>query len=250
MSTLPSKDIDQITFMEQHAPIWAGSPASVGLTAPTCTAITAAVSAARKAFNDAQNARAASKSFTNTQKNAIAAMHTLSADAIKTIRLYAETTGDPNVYSKADIDPPAPPTPAQAPTQPIMLRASIEPSGALTIGWKAGPASTNPITGQVYDPSTVGVTYVIARKVNNEATFSQVGTAEPAKSGPRGFASFTDSTLVAGSSNITYMITPRRGALIGPMSEVFSVTLGTGGVGSGGGMMVTASSSGPLKMAA
>jgi hypothetical protein len=246
MSTLPNGDLNQITFMEQHAPIWAASPTAVGLTAATCTQITSAVGAARKAFNDAQNARAASKSFTNTQKNAIAAMHTLSADAIKTIRLFAETSGNPEVYSKADIDPPAPPTPAQAPTQPIQLRASIEPSGALTIGWKAGPASTNPITGQVYDPSTVGVTYVIGRKVNGEMNFTQVGTAEPARSGPRGFASFTDATLVAGSSNIQYMITPRRGALIGPMSEVFSVTLGVGG----GGMFVSGTASAPLKMAA
>jgi hypothetical protein len=43
-----------------------------------------------------------------------------------------------------------------------------------------------------------------------------------------------------------YVITPRRGALIGPMSEVFSVTLGVGG----GGMFVQNTNSAPLKMAA
>ncbi len=250
MSTLPDKDLAQIQFMETHAPLWAASPSSVGLLPATCTALTLATTNARKSYNDAQNARAASKAATLGQKNNISAMHTLAADAIRTIRLFAETSHNPAVFQLAQIEPPSPPTATLPPTQPIQVRAGIEPSGALTLGWKAGPAMTNPINGQMYDPSTVGVIYVITRKINNETTFTQVGTADAARAGTRGTSSFTDESLQAGSTNIQYIITPRRGGsggLIGPMSEVFSVMLGVGG---GGGLFIASTSSTPMKMAA
>jgi hypothetical protein len=248
MSTLPDKDLEQIVFMEQHAPIWAAAPTTVGLTSQTCTAITTAVSNARKAFDGAQLARQASKAATTGQKNNLHVMHTLAADAIKTIRLYAETTNNPAVYEHAQIDPPSPPTPALPPTQAVQIRASIEPNGALTLAWKAAPAPTSPVNGQMFDASTQGVIYIISRKINNEATFSQVGTADPSRAGARGTSTFTDNSLIAGSTNIQYLIIPRRGALIGPMSDVFSVTLGVGS--GGGGMFIAATSSAPMKIAA
>jgi hypothetical protein len=247
MSTLPDKDLQQIVYMEQHAPIWAANAVAVGLTVPQCALITTAVTNARKAYDAAQLARQASKAATTAQKNELSSMHTLAADAIKQIRLFAESTNSPAVYATAQIDPPAPPTPALPPTQAVQVRASIEPNGALTLAWKAAPAPTAPVNGQMYDASTAGVIYVITRRINNETAFTQVGTADPSRAGARGVSTFTDNSLIAGSANIQYIITPRRGALIGPMSEVFSVTLG---IGSGGGMMVASSSSAPFKMAA
>lgn len=251
MSTLPVSDLEQIQFMEAHAPVWAAAPTTVGLTAATCMAITAAVAGARKAYNDAQSARDASKAATVNQHGKIAVMHALAADAIRTIRIFAEASASPStVYTAAQIDPPAPPTAALPPTQAVMIRASIETNGALTLGWKAGPSFVNPTTGQAYDASTAGVTYLVTRKVNNETAFSFVGIADAARSGSRGLASFTDGSLIAGSTNIQYIITSRRGgsaALAGPMSDVFSVTLG---VAAGGGLTIASQSSTPMKLAA
>jgi hypothetical protein len=66
MSILPETVIQQIEFCEAHNPVWSAAPAAVGLNALQCTALTTATANARKAFNDAQVARQASKAFTTT----------------------------------------------------------------------------------------------------------------------------------------------------------------------------------------
>ena len=247
MSVLPTKTIEEIIFCEQHWPLWTQNAAALSLAPASVLAVKTATINARKAFDDAQTARLASKDATTGMKNNVATMHNLASDVIQSIRLYAESTNNPNVFALGGIPIPALPTAALPPTQPIQLRASIEPSGALTLAWKAGPAPTSPVNGQMFDASTSGVQYVIKRKVNNETTYTQIGTADPSRGGARGTSAFTDETLLAGSTNIQYIITGKRGALVGPMSEVLNIVVGIGG---GGGLFIQSTSSTPMKMAA
>lgn len=238
MSVLPNTIADEIQFGETHAPVWALGPTVVGLTAAQCTAISAAVVDARKKFNDANSARAASKAATNALTVSMSTMHTLVADAVKQIRLFAESTNDNTVYTKAQIPAPAAPTPAPPPMQPVQLGASILPTGALRISFKA----TDPAAGGA-------TTYLVSRKLTGDTNFTVIGSAGSSRttqgvSLPRGFKFFDDATLPSGSNNMQYMVQGQRGAVFGDPSEALMVTIGLGG---GGGLAVV---NPELKMAA
>lgn len=242
MGVIPTAMADEITFGEVHAPIWAAAPTTIGLTATTCTAISAAVSVARKAFTDAQTAREASKAATNNLKVKMTTLHPLLADAVQTIRLFAESTGNPGVYTLANIPAPAAPTPAPPPMQPVQLGAAIIPGGALRISFKATDSAAG----------GGATTYLVSRKLSGQSTFTVIGSAGSSRSTdgaslPRGFKFFDDATLPSGSNNMQYMVQGQRGSSFGMASEVLTVTIG---VDSGGGMVVTAGADQSFKMAA
>lgn len=235
MGVLPTKMAEEITFGEAHAPLWAGANTTIGLQVATCTAISAAVTAARKAFTDAESARETSKAATNNLKLKMAAMHTLLSDAVQTIRLFAETTGNPNVFTLAQIPAPAAPQPAPPPMQPVELGASIIPGGILRISFKATDTASSGAT-----------TYLVSRKLSTETAFRVIGSAGSSRSTqganlPRGFKFFDDTSLPSGSNNMQYMVQGQRGSVYGLPSQTFTVTIG---VDAGGGAVAT------LKMAA
>ncbi len=235
MGVLPTKITEEITFGEVHAPVWSAANTTIGLPVATCTAIAAAVTNARKAFNDAESARAASKAATNSLKVKMATMHLLLSDAVQSIRLFAESTANPNVFTLAQIPAPATPQPAPPPMQPVQLGASIIPGGVLRISFKAT------------DPASSGATtYLVSRKLATENAFRVIGSAGSSRGTnganlPRGFKFFDDNSLPSGSNNMQYMVQGQRGSVYGMPSETFTVTIG---VDAGGGMVAT------LKMAA
>jgi hypothetical protein len=193
---------------------------------------------ARKAFTDAQTAREASKAATNNLRVKMELLHPLLADAVQTIRLYAESTNNPNVYTLASIPAPATPTPAPPPMQPVQLGAAILPGGALRISFKATDTSGSGAT-----------TYLVSRKLASQTAFTVIGSAGSSRgtSGanlPRGFKFFDDATLPAGSNNMQYMVQGQRGSVFGLASEILVVTIGVDG---GGGIVARSET---LKMAA
>lgn len=229
MPVLPSKKVEEIQFGESHWPVWNVSPTSIGMSTQSVQAVKTAVMAARLAFDQANAARQAAKAATVGSDNAIRAMHELLAEAVQQIRLYAETTNNPNVYQLAQIPPPAAPTPALAPTKPVNIKLQLETDGGLTIQWKA--AANSPSTPN-QDDSTQGVQYSIYRRLPGESSLRLVGTANPPRrGGKRAFATWTDDDIPTGSNGITYAIQGTRGTLEGPMSDAFVVTLGMGGGG-------------------
>lgn len=233
MPVLPDKKLEQIIFAEQHAIIWGPIAASIGMTTVQVTAMANAASAARTNYDAALAARLASKGATLQADNDIRSMNTLVAEAVKRIRLFAETTNDPNVFANAQIAPPSPPTPALPPTQPIDMRAIINSMGTLSVEWKAAPASTG------FDDSTTGVIYIIRRKLGSESAFSIVGTAQPTRAGKRGYSSFTDDTLPGNPGTVQYVVQAQKANKLSLASNIFSISLGFGG---GGGMFVAGTS--------
>ncbi|MGH7293242.1 MAG: hypothetical protein ACREJT_18630, partial [Myxococcota bacterium] len=187
------------------------------------------------AFTDAESAREASKAATNTLKLKMVAMHTLLSDAVQSIRLFAESTNNPNVFTLAQIPAPAAPTPAPPPMQPVQLGASIIPGGLLRISFKATDTAAGGAT-----------TYLVSRKLSTQSNFTVIGSAGSSRSTsganlPRGFKFFDDASLPSGSNNMQYMVQGQRGSVYGLPSETFTVTIG---VDAGGGLVAT------LKMAA
>lgn len=222
MSVVPDKDLQMIEWFELRQPQWATTPTQIGLTAAQCTQLATLVTAARKAYNDQQSAKAAAKVATQTLMQAAngknpATLRVVGSDLVKTIRAFAETTNNPAVYDKANFAPPSPPTPIPPPSQPTDVTATIEPSGSLTLRFKA----TSPGSGAVY---------LVKRKLAGESEFSLIGTADPDSRGNR-FKSFTDDSLPAGANNFEYIFQGKRGSNFGPESAIFLVRIGTGGGG-------------------
>ena len=131
MAILPESRLGRVEFFEAHIAAWvAGAGANtIGLTAAQTTALNAKITAARTAYNAMIVAREASKAATQAFYNAEAALSDNGAALLATIKAFAETTANPNVYVLAQIPPPAQPSPAGAPTNPTDLGAFLENDG-------------------------------------------------------------------------------------------------------------------------
>lgn len=248
MSTIPDSLQDQLAFCESHWPVWLQAPTQIGVTAQMIQDFKGLTVDFRAGYDSSVAARAASRAATVTMQNARDAALASAGALVRTIRAYAEQTSNPDVYALAQIPPPAPPSPALAPTKPTNIELELEPNGALTILWK--PTPNSPATPNL-DASTSGVTYSIFRRLPGEEALRLVDTVAARPS--RRYSSWTDENIPAGASangGITYAIQGTRagGGLVGPMSDAFVVTLGMGG---GGGLTATMSpASGVVKIAA
>jgi hypothetical protein len=215
MPVVPDKKAEIVQFFETHLPVWTAQPTKIGLSSAQLTAFTPIVNAARASFNAAEAARSASKGATTNFNTALSTLKNNGAELIEAIKLYARTTGNEEVYSIAQIPPPAARTPTPPPSQPTEIEAIIEPAGALTLRFKATSAGA-------------GATYLVKRKLSTETNFRIVGAAETTRTR---YKSFTDTTLPTNANNIQYIIQGQRGGSAGPDSSVFVVTLGGGGLG-------------------
>jgi hypothetical protein len=227
MAIVPDKKLEQLQFVDKHITPWTTNYAAIGLTREVVAAVGAAADRARASYDAAAAARQASKSATMQADLDFKSMLDLVADAIKTIRLKAESTNDPSVYVKADIPAPAPRTDALPPTKPTSMQAVLGPDGSLTLQWKVEPSSEG------FDASTTGVLFTVRRRLAGETRWTILGTAKPGKAGKRGFASFTDATLPPAPEGLRYSVqgvrSSSRGDLAGPVSNTFEVSLGGNG---------------------
>lgn len=207
-----------IDWCTSHAPLWASNSTLIGVSSAQATAFTTLVTNLNKAAGTADTARDASKSATLLLGNAIDAAHASAALLVSTIKNYAESTHNMDVYGLAAISPANPPSPAATPVAPTKFGATINPDGTLTVNWK------------VAQPTGIfGVNYLVSRRLNgSDGPFTFVGSEGANKS-------FTDTTLPVGVDKVEYIVQPKRGMDFGPQSDVFSVQFGS----VGGGMSIT-----------
>jgi hypothetical protein len=131
------------------------------------------------------------------------------SDIIRTIKNFAETSNNPNVYNLAQIPAPQPAGPTPPPGRPFELTVGLLQTGAVELKWKCeNPAGTS------------GTVYEVQRRIGN-GPFNYVGVT--------GTRSFTDDTLPLGSSSIIYQITAIRSTQNGPAAQ-FVVNFGVQGV--------------------
>lgn len=210
MGVIPIKDIDAVQFFESHIPIWLQAPNTLGLQAGQVTSMDTATKAARNAYTAQQNTKEAAKAATVTFHNNVSTMRSLGADLIKTIKAYADTTNNPNVYALAQIPPPAAPTPQPPPGQPTDFRVELTGGGAIALSWK----STN-------SAPSGGAFFTVRRRLAGESNFTMLGGT--------GSKSFIDDTVPFGTNAVTYLVQGFRGTEPGPESEQLSVQFGAGG---------------------
>lgn len=215
MGITPSTRLGKIEFYESHVGPWATSAAAIGLQASAVTALTSLTSAARKAYGDHIAAQEAAKAATQNFYDKVRAMHSgigAGADMIETIKAFAESTNNPNVYTLAMIPPPATPGAVPPPGTPSDFSVNLLQDGSVKLNWKC----SNPV-------GTGGTNYEVLRKSGATTTFTYLGQV--------GKKSFTDMTIPAGATPSTYQITAFRSTLRGEPAQ-FTVNFGVGGGGS------------------
>ena len=226
---LPKPIPELINWSNAHTDLWLLNATAIGLSAPQASGFKALVGAMVSANSAAEVARLASKDATMTLQNAVNAVRSTGGAYVATIKSFAETTNNPNVYVLAGVSPNDPPGTLPAPVPPQMFTAGVNPDGSLTIKWK------------VSQPGGVtNVVYLVSRRMNGTGTYMLISSEGSNKS-------FMDTTLPIGVDRVEYIVQPKRGTVLGEMSNVFSVQFGSV---AGGGMTITTSENGTMKMAA
>lgn len=210
MGIIPSNP--RADFMEWcaiHAEVFVDNAVAIGLTPTQATNFKSAVNDTGDAIFAQGAARETAKTRTVEANQAVGKLRADAANLLRIIRTFAQNSANPeSVYNLAQIPPPAQPSPLPPPAQPGDLRVTLDAAiGNLTLRWKA----SNP-------PGAAGTSYVVWRRLPDEAEFSFVGVT--------GSKKYIDMSLVAGPDMVQYMVQGQRSGLSGPMSEVFTVNFG------------------------
>lgn len=200
----------QLAWLETRIANWTSQSGDIGLNDDLVGELNSQVSAARMAYDAMVSARAAAIAATAAWRAASEPMAQTGGGAIKTIRAFAQVTGDPMVYAKAEINPPSGPSPAPDPTMPLSLVTDLENQGAVLLTWK----STNPA-------AHTGVSFTIYRKMHGETSYKVVGATGEKK--------FVDVAVPAGTHWATYMVRAVRGGKMSPFSEPSTINFGNQG---------------------
>lgn len=208
MAVLPDGKVAKVEFCEQHVDTFLANATAIGTTTTAVTDLQTKTQAARDAYNAQKQAQDDAKSATNTFNMAVEAMTLAVAEIIKQIKVKAGVAGD-SVYSLANIPAPAVPSPMGPLGTPTGFVATLKLTGALELKWKC----TNPV-------GAGGTVYQVWRRSSPTAEFEYLGGS--------GSKIFLDSTIPAGSSQVTYQIQAVRSTTVGDFAQ-FNVNFGVGG---------------------
>lgn len=204
MAVMPKSRIDRVEFFEARLAQWAGSAAAIGILPAQAAQIATMTNAARATFNAQQTAANASKAATASFHVKADEMAEFGADLIKTIKAFAETTNNPNVYALANIPAPAAPTPAGAPTAPTALDATMNADGTITLKWK-GLLEARQF-------------FSIWRQLPGQNAPTQIGSIAA--------KSFVDTSVPRGLSQVVYSVRAHRDTLVSEPSDNIVVYFG------------------------
>ncbi|MFG0285435.1 MAG: hypothetical protein ACF8R7_13540 [Phycisphaerales bacterium JB039] len=207
MTVLPKSLLGRIEFLEYHLPIWLNDPTAIGLSLTAVTELQGLTTAARSAYTTQQTARQNAIASTGAFHIATDDMSVAASAAIAAIKAYAKTTGDPNVYTLAEIPAPAAPQPAPLPAAPTQITTGLDPSGAVTLAWKI----TQPAPG-------AEIVTLVHRRLGSTGAFSLLAVT--------GDKHYTDATVPPGTQQVGYLLQARRGEDLGPYSTAINVFLG------------------------
>lgn len=232
MSTLPDKREELITWCQAHAPVWEGNPASIGLTVAQANAFIDLTEEAQTALLNQEKAKQAALSATNSAQETIGDLRSMAGEFLRTIRAFAATTNNPQVFINAQIPPTAAPSPVGPPGTPDNFKIALDSQGAITLRWKC----QNP-------GAASGTSYIVRRRFGSSGEFLFVGVANK--------KTFTDSTISGNVSQVQYTVQAVRSDQSGPLSQTVVVRFGSGGAGGGQILSVTSGEPGDnVKLAA
>lgn len=228
-TNVPTNIPDLVSWCNVHAGLFSSHATSIGLTTAQATAFTTLVGTMITNQGKAEDARQASKDATKQFQSSVISVRALAGAYVNTIKAFAETTNNPNVYALAGISPNDPPSPLPAPVPPQAFTTSINPDGSLTVRFK------------VTQPEGVNnVQYLVSRRLNGSTGPFALVTAVGSEK------AFTDITLPVGVDRVDYIVQPKRGEVLGAQSNVLAIQFGS----LPGGLTITGTSVGGVKLAA
>ncbi len=183
---------EMIAFYANHQPIWELNQALIGIPVDAPAELKVRLDAASAALTAAQAARQASKTATATLDEAADALRSYGAGLMSTIRGYAESTGNPAVFDKAQIPPPRKATPLPPPVAPTNLSATLTTHGAVLVQWNGSTAN--------------GVNYMVYR-----STDAGSGAGPQVLIGSIGARELVDEGIVGCMKSATYQVRAVRG---------------------------------------
>lgn len=203
MRTVPKKRLERVQYFEDHIAPFTTNAAAIGLLPADVTDLSTKTTAARAAYNAQQTAIQAAQTATTSFYNAWNAMRLSGDGALEKIRNKALVTGNPNVYTLAQVAPPAPPTPAGDPGTPFGFKVELTSTGALKCKWKNSNATY--------------ATYQVYRRLGDTGAFEFFAGVGQKK--------FTDTTVPAGTAMIQYQMQAVRSTGVSEWAT-FTVNLG------------------------
>jgi hypothetical protein len=193
-----------------HVEPFTNNAAAIGITPAMATLFSDAVDAATNKTAEQQAARQALSVASEEVADAFGELRSVTSDIVRTVKAFAENSSKPlTVYSLAQIDPPAPPSPVPAPGTPDNFKVSLLQTGTLEISWKC----QNP-------PGSQGTVYIIERRLNAAGSYAFRAAVGEKK--------FVDNSVPFGTDQIDYRITAQRSDATGNPA-VWTVRFGSGG---------------------
>jgi hypothetical protein len=212
MGTFPSRRDEFLNWCAAHDPVWTANATLIGMTGAQATAFNKAVDDLQAAILAQEQAKQAAKSATMTTEEREGELRRLATENVQRIRTFAQSTGNPSVYTLAQVPPVAPPTPVGPPGTPTDFTVALDPQGAITVRFKC----VNP-------PNAGGTTYLVRRKLPAQAGFAFFTAT--------GKKNFTDATLPSAIAQAEYVVQALRGDVAGTPSSTLIVRFGAGGDG-------------------
>src|SRR5262245_20301072 len=101
-----------LEWCQSHAPIFTANAADIGLTEAQATEFASTNTAAHTLVTAQGTAQTAAKLATENANDGVGTLKTKAGEVVRSIRAYAELQPKPlDVYTLAQITPPAPPSP-------------------------------------------------------------------------------------------------------------------------------------------
>jgi hypothetical protein len=196
------------SWMNARIDVWKTNADAIGLTQAQVNTLQTLLDEAEVTAQAQVTAKAAAKTATQIAGEDFTSFRRELAAMVAVIRAKAQASGDLSIYDTALLPRPAAPSQMPPPGQPTDLRVTLAAAtGQITINWK----STNP-------PNAAGTTYIVRRKLPNQASFEFIGVT--------GAKKFVDGTLTAGPDFVQYTVQGQRADSTGPTSDVFTVNFG------------------------
>lgn len=205
MAIMPEKISERLEWGEVHAPVFTSNAPQIGLSEPQSDDFATAVTAFRAKYDAALAARSASQAATTEMRAAMQTFLEEASECLATIKAFAENSEDPmNVYAKAEIPPPAQPSPLGPPATPTNVSGQINNIGNVELKWTASKQG--------------GVFFSIWRKL--------YGTPDWVLQATVGEKKWTDETIAAGTILAQYYVVAHRGPYESEPSEPIVVVFG------------------------
>ncbi len=209
MTTFSDSKKEMVEQVEEKLPAWTANATSIGLTSAQVTSLGTRTAAARTKLDAMIAARAASKSATIEFYTTFGQMSDMARDFVKTIRAYAETTNNDNVYALAQVPPPKTPAPIGVPETPTNLTATITAIGTVELAWVGSlEAGTQFRVERLAMPLTGG-----------PGTWTAIGVVAEKK--------FTDTAVPQGQAGVSYRVLAQRSGGVSDASDTRTVHFGT-----------------------